>query len=89
MSKTMKLTLRLNGGLREHVAANIGEYGAYPHASEYVCALIRRDKDRADAEAFARLTAELKRTFASDDNTYRPLDANTVIERNDHRRKRR
>jgi antitoxin ParD1/3/4 len=86
MSKTITLNVRVSGALGEHVAANVGEDGAYENVSEYVRDLIRRDKERADAEAFARLRAELKRAFAAPDSAYRPLDANTVIKRNARKR---
>lgn len=81
MTKTMTLNVRVSGALGEHVAANVGEDGAYENVSEYVRDLIRRDKERADAEAFARLKAELSRAFAAPDSAYRPLDAATVIKR--------
>jgi Arc/MetJ-type ribon-helix-helix transcriptional regulator len=87
MSKTLTLNVRVSGALGEHVSANVGEDGAYENVSEYVRDLIRRDKERADAAAFARLKAELTRVFAAPDNTYRPLDANAVIKRNARKRK--
>ncbi len=87
MSKTMTLNVRVGGALGDHVATNVGEDGAYENVSEYVRDLIRRDKERADAEAFTRLKAELKRAFAAADNDYRPLDAETVIMRNARKRK--
>lgn len=87
MTKTMTLNVRLSGALGEHVTASVGEDGAYENVSEYVRDLIRRDKERAEAEAFARLKAELSRAFAAPDSAYRPLDANAVIKRNTHKRK--
>jgi len=87
MSKTFTLNVRVSGALGEHVSANVGDDGAYENVSEYVRDLIRRDKERADAEAFTRLRAELQRAFAAPDSTYRPLDANTVIRRNARKRK--
>lgn len=87
MSKIVTLNVRVSGALGEHVTANVGEDGAYENVSEYVRDLIRRDKERADAEAFTRLKAELKRAFSAPDSTYRPLDAATVIKRNARKRK--
>jgi antitoxin ParD1/3/4 len=82
MTKTMTLNVRISGALGEFVAANVGEDGAYENVSEYVRDLIRRDKERAEAEAFARLKAELTRAFAAPDAAYQPLDADAVIKRN-------
>lgn len=86
MTKNLTLNVRVSGALGEHVAANVGEDGAYENVSEYVRDLIRRDKQRAEAEAFARLKAELSRAFAAPDSAYRPLDAATVIKRNARKR---
>ena len=86
MTKTITLNVRVSGALGEHVSANVGEDGAYENVSEYVRDLIRRDKERADNEAFTRLKAELKRAFAAPDSAYRPLDANAVIKRNSRKR---
>ena len=82
MTKTMTLNVRVSGALGEFVAANVGDDGAYENVSEYVRDLIRRDKARAEAEAFDRLRAELTRAFAAPDTAYQPLDADTVIKRN-------
>jgi Arc/MetJ-type ribon-helix-helix transcriptional regulator len=68
MTKSMTLNVRLTGMLGDFVSANVGEDGAYENVSEYVRDLIRRDKARADAEAFDRLKAELARAFAVPDS---------------------
>jgi len=81
MPKTMTLNVRVSGALGDHVAANVGDDGAYENVSEYVRDLIRRDKDRVEAEAFDRLRAELNRAFAAPDDTYQPLAADAVIAR--------
>ena len=86
MTKNLTLNVRVSGALGEHVAANVGEDGAYENVSEYVRDLIRRDKERAEAESFARLKAELSRAFAAPDSAYRPLDAAAVIKRNARKR---
>ena len=80
--KHMTMTVRLSGALREFVAANVGETGAYENVSEYVRDLIRRDKERAEREAFDRLKAELTRAFAAPESSYHPLTAAEVIARN-------
>ena len=58
------------------------ECAAYENISEYVRDLIRRDKERAEREAFDRLKAELTRAFAAPEDSYRPLTAAEVIARN-------
>lgn len=82
MSRPMTLNVRVSGSLADFVAANIGENGAYENVSEYVRDLIRRDKQRAEGEAFQRLKAELTRAFAAPDSSYEALDAEDVIRRN-------
>ncbi|MEQ1863437.1 MAG: addiction module antitoxin [Micropepsaceae bacterium] len=71
MAKTLTLNVRVSGALGDHVATNVGEDGAYENVSEYVRDLIRRDKARADAEAFTRLKAELTKAFAAPDSATR------------------
>lgn len=85
MLKPMTLNVRVSGALGNFVATNVGDDGAYENVSEYVRDLIRRDKARAEGEAFERLKAELTRAFAAPDNAYQPLDADTVIRRNARR----
>ncbi len=87
MSKTLTLNVRVSGALGDHVTTNVGEDGAYENVSEYVRDLIRRDKERADAEAFARLKSELSKAFAAPDSAFKTLDADTVIKRNARKRK--
>jgi antitoxin ParD1/3/4 len=82
LSQTTTMTVRISGALSEFVASNVGENGSYENISEYVRDLIRRDKERAEAEAFSRLKAELTRAFAAPEESYRPLTAAEVIVRN-------
>ena len=82
MPRTMTMTVRLSGALRDFVSANVGENGSYENVSEYVRNLIRRDKERAEREAFERLRAELTRAFAAPDNSYHPLSSSEIIARN-------
>ena len=82
MSQTTTMTVRISGALSEFVASNVGENGSYENISEYVRDLIRRDKERAESEAFERLKAELTHAFAAPDSAYRPLTAAEVIARN-------
>lgn len=85
MPRTTTMTVRISGALRDFVAANVGDEGSYENVSEYVRDLIRRDKERADQEAFERLRAELTRAFAAPDETYLPLSAADIIHRNRER----
>jgi antitoxin ParD1/3/4 len=82
MSRTTTMTVRLSGALSDFVATNVGEDGSYENISEYVRDLIRRDKERAEAEAFDRLKAELARAFAAPEESYHPLSAAEIIARN-------
>ena len=82
MSQTTTMTVRISGALSEFVASNVGENGSYENICEYVRDLIRRDKERAEAEAFNRLKVELTRAFAAPEESYRPLTAAEVIARN-------
>jgi Arc/MetJ-type ribon-helix-helix transcriptional regulator len=76
------MTVRVSGALSDFVAANVGEDGAYENVSEYIRDLIRRDKERAEQEAFGRLKAELVLAFSAPDSSYTPLTAAEVIARN-------
>lgn len=85
MSKPMTLNVRVGGALGQFVAANVGDDGAYENVSEYVRDLIRRDKERVEAEGFARLKAELAAAFAAPDASFSAMDADTIINRNARR----
>ncbi len=82
MSRTTTMTVRLSGALSDFVAANVSESGSYENVSEYIRDLIRRDKDRAEQEAFDRLKAELTHAYAAPETAYQPLTAADVIARN-------
>ncbi|HHX88367.1 MAG TPA: addiction module antitoxin [Paracoccus sp.] len=82
MSRTTTMTVRLGGALSDFVSANVGDEGSYENVSEYIRDLIRRDKERAEAEAFNRLKAELNNAFAAPEDSYQSLTAAEVIARN-------
>ncbi|MGN7870806.1 addiction module antitoxin [Paracoccus shandongensis] len=82
MSRMTTMTVRVGGALSDFVAANVGEDGSYENVSEYIRDLIRRDKERAEREAFDRLKAELTRAFAAPEDSYKRLTATEVIARN-------
>ncbi|MDG2528154.1 ribbon-helix-helix domain-containing protein [Caulobacter endophyticus] len=81
MAATITLNVRVSGALSEFVTAQVSEGGSYENVSEYVRDLIRRDKNEAEAAAFARLKAELASAFGAPDESYETLDAETVIRR--------
>ncbi len=82
MSRTTTMTVRLGGTLSDFVSTNVGDGGSYENVSEYIRDLIRRDKERAEQEAFNRLKAELTHAFAAPEETYHALTAAEVIARN-------
>ena len=82
MPRTTTMTVRLGGALSDFVSANVGDDGSYENISEYIRDLIRRDKERAEAEAFHRLETELIHAFAAPEESYQPLTATEVIARN-------
>lgn len=81
VASSITLNVRVGGALGEFVTAQVGADGVYENVSEYVRDLIRRDKHNAETAAFERLKAELTHAFAAPDDTYQPLDAETVIRR--------
>ena len=82
MSRTTTMTVRVGGALGDFVAASVGDEGSYENVSEYIRDLIRRDKERVEAEAFSRLKAELTHAFAAPEDSYQPLTAADIIARN-------
>ena len=66
MTRTTTMTVRIGGELSDFVSANVGDDGSYENISEYIRDLIRRDKERTDAERYKRLKAELTRILFSD-----------------------
>lgn len=76
------VTVELGEGLAEFVDERTGRDGNYVDAGEYLRDLVRRDKERAEAEAFERLRAELQHAFAAPDSDGERLTAADVIARN-------
>lgn len=79
---TTTMTVRVSGTLRDFVAQNVSEDGAYENVSEYLRDLIRRDQEQAEIRAFDRLKGELTLAFAAPDATFEPLSSKDVIARN-------
>lgn len=86
----MKLEVHISGALAEFVARHVEAEGQYEDASEYVHDLIRRDRERIEGEMFAALKAELQRAFATPDEEYIEVDADSYLEelRQRHRSRR-
>ncbi|MBN9241441.1 MAG: transcriptional regulator [Mesorhizobium sp.] len=80
MTDTMNLNVRISGSLRDFVAEMISD-GDYENVSEYVRTLIRRDKERAEREAFEALKARLRDAFATPDGEYEFLSADDIRRR--------
>lgn len=78
MSRCTTLTVRVDRDLADFVAARAGS----GRADAYIRDLIRRDRERAETEAFGRLKAELAQAFAVPETSYKPLSAAEVIARN-------
>jgi len=76
------MTVRLRAPLAGYVSRRVGDQGEYDNVSEYVRDLIRRDKERSEAQAFERLKAELTLAFAAPDSSYHPMTAADIIARN-------
>ena len=80
MSDTMNLNVRISGALRDFVAEAVSD-GDYENVSEYVRALIRRDKERAEREAFEAMKIRLQDAFAVPDDEYEQLSADDIRRR--------
>ncbi len=73
----MNLNVRISGSLSDFVAKAITE-GDYENVSEYVRALIRRDKERAEREAFEAMKIRLQDAFATPDSEYEHLSVDDI-----------
>jgi len=82
MNRPLTMTVRLGAELGAFVSDRIGEQGTYENISEYVRDLIRKDMERTEKEAFARLKAELALSFAVPERSYRAETAASLIARN-------
>jgi len=80
MPDTMNLNVRISGSLRDFVTEAISD-GDYENVSEYVRALIRRDKERAEREAFEAMKMRLRDAFAAADSEYESLSADDIRRR--------
>ncbi len=75
------VNVRVTGDLRTHLQQQIGQYGLYENASEYIRDLIRRDlKDRKTAWEWLR--QELEPGLRTDENQFIRVTSDDVIRRN-------
>jgi len=80
MNDTMNLNVRISGSLREYVAETLSD-GDYENVSEYVRALIRRDKEQAERKSFEAMKLRLQDAFATPDTEYEQLSADDIRKR--------
>lgn len=76
----MNLNVRISGSLSDFVNEAITD-GDYENVSEYVRDLIRRDKERAEREAFEAMKLRLQDAFATPDREYEYLSADDIRQR--------
>ena len=75
------VNVRVTGDLRTHLQQQIGQYGLYENASEYIRDLIRRDlKDRKTAWEWLR--QELEPGLRTHENQFIRVTSDDVIGRN-------
>jgi Arc/MetJ-type ribon-helix-helix transcriptional regulator len=75
------VNVRVTGDLRNHLQQQIGRFGLYENASEYIRDLIRRDlKDRKAAWEWLR--QELEPGLRADESQFIKVTAADVIKRN-------
>lgn len=75
------VNVRVTGDLRNHLQQQIGQYGLYENASEYIRDLIRRDlKDRKASWEWLR--QELEPGLRADEREFIHVTADDVIRRN-------
>ncbi|SMN00976.1 ParD protein (antitoxin to ParE) [uncultured Candidatus Thioglobus sp.] len=80
------MTIKLNKNLGSFIAQNIGEYGDYQDADEYIRHLVRQDKVQIEQQLFKNLKTELQLAFSKKEETYLGLTAEDVINRNNQSR---
>jgi len=80
VSDIMNLNVRISGSLRDFVTETVTD-GDYENVSEYVRALIRRDKERAEREAMEAMKVRLQDAFAVADSEYEHLSADDIRRR--------
>ncbi len=78
---TENVNVRVTGKLRKHLQQQIGAYGLYENASEYIRTLIRHDL-KSRQEVWEWLSKELEPALRADESAYVEVTADDVITRN-------
>ncbi len=73
----MSVNVRISGALRDHVES-ASTSGDYENVSEYIRALIRRDKSEREQAAFEAVKAQLQAAFAAPESEYESVTADDV-----------
>ncbi len=79
------VNVRVTGELRSHLQQQVGLYGLYENASEYIRDLIRRDL-KSRNEAWEWLRKELEPALRANESEYVEVKAKDVIARNKKRK---
>lgn len=86
MANGITLNVRVNSALAEHIEMQIGKFGLYENASEYVRALIRQDLEMRDGEMFAAHRPIIERALETPREDYLKLTVDDIVERAQARR---
>lgn len=78
---SQNVNVRVKGELREHLDQQIGAYGLYENASEYIRDLIRHDI-KNKKEAWKWLKDKLEPAMIAKESSYTIVSAKDVIARN-------
>lgn len=80
MAQTTTMTVRVSGPLAAFVARNVGEDGLCENISEHISDLIRRDKERVEAQMFGDMKAELQRALTAPDKGFRAVTFDELLD---------
>jgi Arc/MetJ-type ribon-helix-helix transcriptional regulator len=75
------VTLRISGGLRDHIEECTGEHGLYETPSEYLRDLVRRDMEKNESEKWERLRMAITEGLSAKDSDYKELSAAGIKKR--------
>ncbi len=81
---TYSINIRVTQELNKHLQQQIGEFGLYGNASEYIRDLLRKDL-KSQEESWAWLKQELEPALRADVDEYIEVTANDVVARNKQR----
>jgi putative addiction module CopG family antidote len=78
---TYSINIRVTQELNKHLQQQIGEFGLYNNASEYIRDLLRKDL-KTQKESWAWLKQALEPALRADDSEYSEVTASDVVARN-------